>query len=99
MWRALRGWPRLACMAGIVLALLSLTVWIDVLGIAVGLSAMLASWMLALAVQPYLALFIGTPTTDPTSPKPCGSDFSRDALDSFDPQTSRLKPLPQGDRR
>lgn len=67
MWRALRGRPRIACVAGIVLALLSLLIWAGVLGIDVGVCSMLASWMLALAVQPYLAWFIGTPTADPTS--------------------------------
>ncbi|EIM02753.1 MULTISPECIES: hypothetical protein [Rhodanobacter] len=64
MWLALRGHPRAACGAGSVLALLSLASWIGALGAAVGLCAMLASWMLALMVQPYLAWFVGTPEAD-----------------------------------
>ena len=67
MWPALRGHPRAARGAGSVLALLSLASWIDVLGAAAGLCAMLASWMLALVVQPYLAWFIGTPDADVTA--------------------------------
>ena len=67
MWRALRGRPRIACAAGIVLALLSLLIWAGVLGIDVGVCSMLVSWMLALAAQPYVALFTGTPTADVTS--------------------------------
>lgn len=66
MWNALRGRPRTARTAGIVFALLSLLIWASVLGGAVGLCAMLASWMLALVAQPYLALFIGTPEADVT---------------------------------
>ena len=66
MWSALRGHPRAARVVGSMLALLSLVIWIDVLGAAAGLCAMLASWMLVLAVQPYLAWFIGTPGADVT---------------------------------
>ncbi|EIM01616.1 hypothetical protein RHOFW104T7_12705 [Rhodanobacter thiooxydans] len=64
MWKALRGKPRIARSAGIMLALLSLLLWTSVLGAAVGSCAMLASWMLALAVQPYLAWCAGTPDAD-----------------------------------
>lgn len=67
MWNALRGRPRVARNLGIVLAMLSLLIWIDVLGAAVGLCAMLASWMLALAVQPYLAWCAGTPDAHVTA--------------------------------
>jgi branched-subunit amino acid ABC-type transport system permease component len=67
MWSALRGHPRVARIAGSVLALLSLVSWISVLGGAVGLCAMLASWMLALIVQPLLALFVGSPDADVTA--------------------------------
>lgn len=67
MWKALRGRPRAARTAGIVLALLSLLVWIEVFGTAAGLCAMLASWMPVLAVQPYLALLVGTPDADATA--------------------------------
>lgn len=59
MWSALRGHPRIMRMAGGVLALLSLMVWVAAYGVAVGLCAMLAGWMLALIVLPYLALFMG----------------------------------------
>lgn len=64
MWSALRGHPRAARGAGSVLALLSLASWIGALGAAAGLCAMLASGMLALMVQPYLAWFVGTPEAD-----------------------------------
>ncbi|MHB1056789.1 MAG: hypothetical protein ACYC0F_02765 [Rhodanobacter sp.] len=66
MWNALRGRPRAARIAGIVLALLSLLAWTRAFGTAAGLCAMLASWMPALAVQPYLALLVGTPEADVT---------------------------------
>lgn len=64
MWAALRGHVRAARFAGSVLALLSLLSWTSMLGGAAGLCAMLVSWMLALIVQPWLALFIGTPDAD-----------------------------------
>ena len=67
MWNALRGKPRVARIAGLVLALSSLLIWTSVLGTAAGLCAMLASWMLALAIQPCLALFTGTPAADTTT--------------------------------
>lgn len=67
MWRVLRGRTRAACVAGFVLAMLSLSVWINLFGLAAGLSAMLMSLMLTLVAQPYLALFVGTPATDITS--------------------------------
>jgi hypothetical protein len=66
MWPALRGYPRAARIAGIALALLSAAIWISVLGAAAGLCAMLASWMLALVAQPWLALFMGNPDADVT---------------------------------
>ncbi|WP_449427917.1 hypothetical protein [Rhodanobacter umsongensis] len=58
-WTRLRGHPRLARVAGWVLALLSLLAWLGVSGGAAGLCAMLVSWMLALVAQPYLALLFG----------------------------------------
>ncbi|HEY8328072.1 MAG TPA: hypothetical protein VIO59_06450 [Rhodanobacter sp.] len=67
MWSALRGHPRMARIAGGVLALLSLVSWISALGDAAGLCAMLISWMLALIVQPWLALFVGNPDADATA--------------------------------
>ena len=66
MWPALCGHPRMARLAGIVLALLSAATWINVLGAAAGLCAMLASWMLMLVAQPWLALFMGNPDADVT---------------------------------
>jgi hypothetical protein len=48
------------------LARLSAAIWISVLGAAPGLCAMLASWMLALVAQPWLALFMGNPDADVT---------------------------------
>lgn len=41
--------------AGVALALVSLVAWIALLGVGAGLCAMLATWMLALVVLPYLA--------------------------------------------
>jgi hypothetical protein len=67
MWSALRGHPRTARIAGFVLAVLSLSLWINAFGFAAGLSAMLVSLMLALVAQPYLALRVGTPDADVTS--------------------------------
>ncbi|MEO7065773.1 MAG: hypothetical protein ABI114_02590 [Rhodanobacter sp.] len=61
LWTVARERPRLARMAGVVLALLALIIWINRLGAAVGLPAMLASWMLALIAQPYLALLLSAP--------------------------------------
>jgi len=40
---------------GVVLALVSLCAWVAVAGVGPGLCAMLASWMLALVLLPYLA--------------------------------------------
>lgn len=67
MWSALRGHPRVARIAAGVLALLSLASWVHTLGAAAGLCAMLACGMLALMVQPWLALFIGSPEADVTA--------------------------------
>lgn len=67
MWPTLRRRPRMARMIGIVLALLSLVAWIAATGVAVGVCAMLASWMLGLVLQPYLALLAGTPSADVTA--------------------------------
>ncbi|WP_426689452.1 hypothetical protein [Rhodanobacter ginsengiterrae] len=68
-WPALRGQPRLARGAGAALALLSLLGWTSAFGIASGLCAMLASVMLGLIVQPWLALFIGSPDADVVPPE------------------------------
>jgi hypothetical protein len=67
MWSALRGQPRAARVAGSALMLLSLACWIGAAGIAVGLCATLASGMLALVVQPWLAMLFGTPAADTTA--------------------------------
>lgn len=67
MWAAWRRRQRVARMLGIALAIASLLIWICALGAAVGLCAMLASWMLGLIVQPYLALLAGTPAADPST--------------------------------
>jgi hypothetical protein len=67
MWSALRGHSRMACMAGGLLTLLSLVSWTSAVGVAAGLCATLASAMLALMVQPWLAVFIGTPDADVTA--------------------------------
>jgi hypothetical protein len=67
MWSALRAHPQTARIAGFVLAMLSLALWISAFGLAAGLSAMLVNLMLVLVAQPYLALRIGTPDADVTS--------------------------------
>lgn len=67
MWRVLRGRMYVMRIAGGVLALLSLVSWVSVLGGAAGLCAMLTSWMLTLIVQPWLALFAGSPDADVTA--------------------------------
>ncbi len=67
MWSVLRGHPRAAHLAGGLLALMSLAGWISVLGGAAGLCAMLASWMLALIAQPWLAMVLGNPDADTTA--------------------------------
>ena len=66
LWATWRGHPRAARIAGGAFALLSLVSWIHLLGGAAGLCAMLASLMLALVVQPWLAWFAGSPDADIT---------------------------------
>lgn len=51
-WRRRRG----VLSGGFALAVLALIAWIAALGPGAGLCAMLVGWMLALVVQPYLAL-------------------------------------------
>jgi hypothetical protein len=48
---------RIADIAGVLLAVASLASWMRVFGAAVGASAMLAAWMLAMVAVPWLALF------------------------------------------
>lgn len=48
---------RAATGAGLVLALVALAIWIGGLGVATGLPVMLAAWMLALVLLPYLAVW------------------------------------------
>jgi hypothetical protein len=67
MWRVLRGRPRSARLIGTLLALASLFAWTQLFGVAAGIGATLASLMLALVAQPYLALFIGSPDADTTA--------------------------------
>jgi hypothetical protein len=64
-WPFPRRWSRGARGAGLVLAGLSLAAWIFALGPAVGVCAMLATWMLAMVVLPYLALLTGSVDTRP----------------------------------
>lgn len=64
-WLGLRRWTRGARAAGALLAVLSLVSWITALGPAVGVCAMLATWMLAMVALPYLALLTGTASADP----------------------------------
>ncbi|MEO9078192.1 MAG: hypothetical protein ABI268_02670 [Rhodanobacter sp.] len=61
MWAGLRGHPDGARLAGLVLALSSLTIWILALGVSAGLCAMLLNWLLALVMQPGLAMLAGNP--------------------------------------
>ena len=66
MWRGLRGRPRTARAAATALTVLSLLIWTGVLGFAAGLCATLVSGMLMLVMQPWLALFLGSPDADVT---------------------------------
>ena len=56
-WRLPDRWSRLGRIAGVSLAAASLAVWIHAFGAAVGVSAMLAVWMLAMVALPWLSLF------------------------------------------
>jgi hypothetical protein len=67
MWPGLRGHPRAARAAGWALALAALLAWSFVLGAVAGLCAMLASWMLALVLQPALGRLFGNPDADLTA--------------------------------
>jgi hypothetical protein len=64
LWLRLRRNPAVARWAGLLLALLSLAAWTAALGVAAGISAMLAGWLLALILQPWLALLAAGPAAD-----------------------------------
>lgn len=64
LWLRLRGHPAVARWTGLPLALLSLVAWTTALGLAAGISAMLAAWLLALILQPWLALLAAGPPAD-----------------------------------
>lgn len=59
---------------GAVLALVSLCAWIAVVGVGPGLCAMLATWMLALVLLPYLAWW--TRARDPRGHSPLRTSSS-----------------------
>jgi hypothetical protein len=54
-WKPLR---RSGSLAGLALAVVSLLLWIVLLGGGAGLCAMLGTWMLAMVALPYLALSV-----------------------------------------
>lgn len=64
-WPFPRHWSRAAGATGVLLAGLSLLAWTLALGPVVGACAMLATWMLAMVVLPYLAWFTGTVDSGP----------------------------------
>lgn len=60
LWPILKRYRRTARLAGMLLAVVALALWTWALGPAVGLCAMLASWMLTLMALPYIALWTRT---------------------------------------
>jgi hypothetical protein len=64
-WPVPHRWSRGGRGVGVLLAGLSLATWILALGPAVGLCAMLATWMLAMVALPWLALLTGSVDTGP----------------------------------
>jgi hypothetical protein len=64
-WPVPHRWSRGARGAGVLLAGLSLAAWILALGPAVGVCAMLATWMLAMVTLPWLALLTAKGDTGP----------------------------------
>lgn len=65
-WRLPR---RAAAIAGALLGIASLACWIRALGVAVGVCAMLAAWMLTMVALPWLGLLArGKAATTPRRP-------------------------------
>lgn len=58
--------PRIAGTFGMLLAVTSLGLWIHAFGAAVGVSTMLATWMLAMIALPWLTLFARGKIVGPT---------------------------------
>jgi hypothetical protein len=56
-WRLSHQRLRISDVAGALLAIASLVAWIHSFGAAVGVSTMLAAWMLAMIALPWFALF------------------------------------------
>ena len=79
-WRVAvrRGGLRIAAGA---LALLSLLVWAALSGVGAGLCAMLATWMLALVVLPYLAWWTNV-SPRPDAHRPQAVPLTRAPLES-----------------
>ena len=79
-WHAIarRGGLRIA---GAALALVSLVAWVAQLGVGAGLCAMLATWMLALVVLPYLAWWTNV-SPRPDAHRPQAVPLTRAPLES-----------------
>lgn len=54
-WVSWRRLGRAGRWAGLLLAVVSLALWIAAMGVGIGLCAMLGTWMLVMIVLPYLA--------------------------------------------
>ncbi len=67
-WTRWRRWRPAARLTGALLAVLSLGIWCLVLGPVVGVCAMLTSWMLAMVVMPWLAVWMHVPDTSNGNP-------------------------------
>lgn len=65
-WRMPPGWPRILRPAGVLLAVASLASCIHAFGIAVGTCTMLAAWMLAMVLLPWLAVLVQGAVVDAT---------------------------------
>lgn len=55
LWPSLRRLGKAGTWSGVVIAVIALTVWMAALGVGIGACAMLGTWMLALALLPWIA--------------------------------------------
>jgi hypothetical protein len=59
-WTSIRRWRKSSMTCAGALSMLSIGLWISAYGIAVGICAMLGTYMLSLAALPWIALFTGS---------------------------------------